>query len=195
MARSAEADWTGLGLLDAGFPYRCATDEILDLPKGHTTVSCKHPHYRDAPFICRVLPISAVPFAVDQLLWMDLIRAIIFGCDGILGSASGAMCSESQDEELNSCLDNGYAAGWYFADVSLDSHVEVRASLRRDFKAISKLCPSARFAVAEDAGSVFNLTLQKVNALAEHELVMNAKNAPLEHVGFVEETAGVSLAS
>lgn len=50
----------------------------------------------------RALPACSVRYAVGQLLSMDEAPASIFGPDGALGSASGAMGGELRDGELTS---------------------------------------------------------------------------------------------
>lgn len=65
-----------------------------------------------------------------------------------------------RDEELTTHPVHDEGNDWEFADVPFDSQFYVRASLRRSFEAICKLCCSVNVAVAEDASSFFTLALQ-----------------------------------
>lgn len=114
-------------------------------------------------------------FPVHQLLSKDEARARILRPDATPGSPSDAMGSDLHDDELTPYPDEDNGDSWYLADVTGNSHVNVRTSLRREFYAIRKLCGSAKAAAPEDGSSVLILALQNLNATTERDSAVTAK--------------------
>lgn len=78
---------------------------------------------------------------------------------GIPGSGSGVVGCDLYEDELASYTEDNDAHDWDFANVPIDSHVDVRASLRWDFDAICELSCSANATVLKDANGVLRLAL------------------------------------
>lgn len=194
VARYAEVDWTGLDLLHTWFRHRWETGDEFDLLKDHKAVLRQCPLDGDVPLTRRALPASAAGFAVDRLLSMGEARARISGSHGALGLASGAMGSSSCDNELTPYPDDDMETVGTFSNVPVDSHLDVCASLCRDFDAISLLYSSANVSVLEEPSDVFSLALQSPNAIAGCDAAVAAKAVALERVCLVEETVAASLA-
>lgn len=81
----------------------------------------------------------AVRFAPDQLFSMDEMRARILGSEGATGVITAATGGESCDNELVAYFDEQNGDDLYFAVVPVDSHVNIPASLCRNFDAIHEL--------------------------------------------------------
>lgn len=94
---------------------------MFSSPEGHKTVLGTCPSDGDVFFARRTLPARAVYFAVDLLLWMDGACLRVFGSDRALGSATGVMGGDLQNNEPTPYPDNFDGNDWYFADVPVDS--------------------------------------------------------------------------
>lgn len=125
---------------------------------------------------------------------MDEMRARIIGADVALDSASHSIGGDSHDDELKLYPDDDDGDDWDFDDVPVDSHVDVRASVCRDFDSNPEICRSASLAVLEDASGVFILVLQNINGTTGRHSVMVVKADALECPCVVGETAAMSQA-
>lgn len=164
------------------------------MPECLTTVSHKRPLDYDLPLGRKALEARAACSALDWLLSMDKAHARIFGFDGAQCLASDAMGGDWCDDKITPYPDDDHGHDWDFADVSVDSHVDICASSRRAFDAIREQCRSANVAVPESAGGVFSLALQNLNDFTGHDFVVGAKVDVLESLCVVDETAVASRA-
>lgn len=100
----------------------------------------------------RALLARAVVFAAGWLLSVIEVHKRISGSGCGPGSAFGSVSGDLQEDELVPHLgDNDDGNDWEFADVLVDSHFDVRASRCPNLNAVSKLCPSTKVVVLEDA--------------------------------------------
>lgn len=106
---------------------------------------------------------------------MDYVHARVFGLEVLPGSASDAMDGYLRDNQVISHLHEDDGDDWDASGGPTDPHVNVWASLRRDFDAIHELCLSANVAVPEDGSDLFGLSLQNPNAISELDSAMAAK--------------------
>lgn len=114
--------------------------------------------------------------------------------DGIPGLASDAIRGDLWDDELITYTDDEDGYDWDFYDVPVDSHVDRRASPRRNFDTIHELCLSANVYVPEYASRVIILALQNLNDITERDPAVPAKAVRLQRVGVVEGISASSLA-
>lgn len=165
------------------------------MPEGHTTVLRKLPLDVYVPLGRRALPASATCSDADRLLSMCETSVMIFGSDGAPRLASAAVGVDPCDDVLTLYPDYDDGNYWSFADVRVDSQVDIRACLLRDFNASGKLCRSVNIAVPDDASFFFILALQNIKPIIERDSAVAANSDALEGVWVVEETAAASLAN
>lgn len=174
-------------------PHRWKTGEVLEWLECHTTLPGKRPLDSNVPIACRALPARAVLFAVDRLISKNESCKTCFGADGTLGSASDGMGSELCNDELFPYLADNCGNDSDIAVVPVDSHDDVRVSLRRDSDAILDLCRLANVALLQVASRVFTLALQTLTTFSEPDSEVSAIIVALERVSIVEETTAASL--
>lgn len=95
--------------------------------------------------------------------------------------------------ELTLYPDDDNGEDWDSADVLIDSHVYIHASLWQNLDAIRDLCHLANVAVPEVASCIFGLALQNLKSISVRNIAAAAKDVVLEHVPVLEETAVASL--
>lgn len=87
---------------------------------------------------------------------MDGARVKHFGSNGSLRLDSSAVGGDLRNNELAPCLDDYNGNDQDFADMLVDSLIDVRARLCRDFEAICNLWRSDNGAVLENARKDFS---------------------------------------
>lgn len=125
-------------------------------------------------------------FAVNLQFSMDEARARILGSDGTLCFISGAVDSDLHDDEIVPYPDDNQGDDWDFADVPVDSHVNVCANHSRYVDAIREVCCSANVAVLADASEVFSLALQNLDAIMKRPSAVASMTVARECVCFVK---------
>lgn len=99
-------------------------------------------------------------------------------------AVGGAWCEDKADPYQDKDDKNE----WIFADVYVDSHVSLRASLHRYFDAIYELCWSANVAALENERKISRLALKDLNVMPEPKSVVTTRIVALERLHIVEET-------
>lgn len=84
---------------------------------------------------------------------------------------------------------------WYFVDVLVYSHVNVRASANRAFHAICKLCGTTNNVLPKNLNGAFSVVLQNQRALTDCKTSVSATSAELDLVCVAEETVAYLIHS
>lgn len=91
----------------------------------------------------------------------------------------------SGDDEVVSHRNNDDGDDWYFADVPVDSHIDVPGSLSRGLEAIRDFCHGANAPVPEGACGVLSLALKNRKSNTERDSAVPTKAMALERVPIV----------
>lgn len=129
------------------------------MSENQTTVLPSRPLDGDVPFVCRALLAGSVRFPVDQLLSKDGARTRVLSPNCTHVSVSDAMGCDMLDNELTPYPENDNSDDWDFANVPVDPHIDICASLRRHYDGVQELGRSTNAALSENADSVFSLRL------------------------------------
>lgn len=156
----------GFAPMDIWSPYRWITAKVFDIPKSRTTPLHKLLLDGHAMFVGRVLLVCAVCFDIAWMPLMEDVRLRVLCSESTQRSPSGAVGSALRENELAPYHDDD-ADDWIFADVPIDSQVDVSASPRPEFDAINGFSCSASAKVPKDGNEVFSLKVQNLDTVTE----------------------------